>query len=193
MTSYSRITGCPFSNEASIGRATIPRFAGHRSSRAISFFCGFCGSLVFVTGYGTRRISLQVSLEAATFAVESVYEQFGRRLPLIISGTITEDRDQLELLKKIADSDNAAALAAATPRELLPLTGPGWRGTTRIAKGNAKLWRQILEENRLPALQALQNFAKVLEHWQHALESGDGERLEQLLEAGKATRDALGS
>jgi prephenate dehydrogenase len=87
----------------------------------------------------------------------------------------------------------ASALAAATPRELLPLTGPGWRGSTRLAKGNAKLWRQILEENRLPALRALQNFAKVLEHWQLALESGDGERLEQLLEAGKATRDALGS
>jgi prephenate dehydrogenase len=87
----------------------------------------------------------------------------------------------------------AAALAAVTPPELLPLTGPGWKGTTRVAKGNAKLWRQILEENRLPALQALENFAKVLEHWRRALESGDGERLEQLLDAGKATRDALGS
>ena len=87
----------------------------------------------------------------------------------------------------------ASALAAATPRELLPITGPGWASTTRVAKGNAKLWRQILEENRLPALQALQNFATVLEHWRLALESGDGQRLEQLLEAGKATRDALGS
>ena len=87
----------------------------------------------------------------------------------------------------------ASALSSLTPLELLPLTGPGWRGTTRIAKGNAKLWRQILEENRAPALQALKNFAKVLEHWQRALESDDGERLEQLLEAGKATRDALGS
>lgn len=87
----------------------------------------------------------------------------------------------------------ASALAAATPADLLPLTGPGWKGTTRVAKGNAKLWRQILEENRLPALQALENFAKMLELWQRALESGDGERLEQLLDAGKATRDALGS
>lgn len=87
----------------------------------------------------------------------------------------------------------AAALAAATSRDLLPLTATGWRGTTRIAKGNAKLWRQILEENRLPALQALQNFAKVLEHWQNALESNDGDRLEQLLDAGKAIRDALGN
>jgi protease-4 len=38
-----------------------------------------------------------------------------------ISGTITEDRDQLELLKKIADSDNAAAL-------LVYVNSPG--GTT---------------------------------------------------------------
>lgn len=87
----------------------------------------------------------------------------------------------------------AAALSAATPRNLLPLTATGWRGTTRIAQGNAKLWRQILEENRLPALQALKNFGKVLEHWQLALESGDGDALEQLLVDGKATRDALGS
>ncbi len=87
----------------------------------------------------------------------------------------------------------AAALAAATPRDLLPLTATGWQSTTRVAKGNAKLWRQILEENRLPALQALKNFAKVLERWQQALEQADGVALEQLLEDGKATRDALGS
>ncbi|MCC6512199.1 MAG: prephenate dehydrogenase/arogenate dehydrogenase family protein [Pirellulaceae bacterium] len=87
----------------------------------------------------------------------------------------------------------AAALAASTAQDLVPLTATGWRSTTRIASGNAKLWRQILEENRLPALQALQNFAKVLEHWLAALEKGDGDALEQLLEQGKTTRDALGS
>jgi len=87
----------------------------------------------------------------------------------------------------------AAALSSCTPRELLEITGPGWRSTTRIAAGNAHLWRQILEENRLPALRALENFAKVLTEWLHALETGDGEQLEKLLEAGKATRDALGS
>lgn len=87
----------------------------------------------------------------------------------------------------------AAALSAATATNLLPLTATGWRSTTRIAQGNAKLWRQILEENRLPALQALKNFGKVLEHWQRALENADGDALEKLLEDGKATRDALGS
>ena len=87
----------------------------------------------------------------------------------------------------------AAALAGATPRELLPLTATGWQSTTRVAAGNAELWRQILEENRLPALQALQNFGKVLAQWVAALENNDGHALQQLLEEGKETRDALGS
>ena len=87
----------------------------------------------------------------------------------------------------------AAALAGATPRELLPLTATGWQSTTRVAAGSAELWRQILEENRLPALQALQNFGKVLAQWVAALENNDGQALQQLLEEGKATRDALGS
>ena len=87
----------------------------------------------------------------------------------------------------------AAALAGATPRELLPLTATGWQSTTRVAAGNAELWRQILEENRLPALQALKNFAKVLAQWLAALENNDGHALQKLLEEGKASRDALGS
>ena len=87
----------------------------------------------------------------------------------------------------------ASALAGATPRELLPLTATGWQSTTRVAAGSAELWRQILEENRLPALQALQNFGKVLAQWVAALENNDGQALQQLLEEGKATRDALGS
>lgn len=87
----------------------------------------------------------------------------------------------------------AAALAGATPKELLPLTATGWQSTTRVAAGNAALWRQILEENRLPALQALDNFAKVLAQWLSALENNDGPALQKLLEDGKATRDALGS
>ncbi len=40
----------------------------------------------------------------------------------------------------------AAALAGATPRELLPLTATGWQSTTRVASGSAELcgrsWRK---------------------------------------------------
>ncbi len=83
----------------------------------------------------------------------------------------------------------ASALAAATPTDLLPLTASGWRDTTRVASGGADLWRQILEENRQPVIQVLEEFAGDLHQWLTALRSSDGKQLEQLLLDGKQIRD----
>jgi prephenate dehydrogenase len=87
----------------------------------------------------------------------------------------------------------ASALAAATPDELLPLVATGWCDTTRIAAGAAELWRQILEENRQPIIEALEDYSNSLTHWLTALRSGDGQQLEQLLQAGKQKRDSVGN
>ncbi len=87
----------------------------------------------------------------------------------------------------------ASALAMTTPDDFLQFVGKGWMDATRIAAGNQVLWRQILEENHAPALQALKNFATICGTWIEALERGDFDRVESLLEAGKATRDAVAS
>ncbi len=87
----------------------------------------------------------------------------------------------------------AAALAAATPLGELPLTASGWRDTTRIAAGDPRLWQQILSSNRDQVLQSLDKFGKVLSQFRAALESGDEESVRQLLDAGKKTRDSVGS
>jgi prephenate dehydrogenase len=87
----------------------------------------------------------------------------------------------------------ASALAAATPEELLPLTATGWQDTTRIAAGDAELWRQILLTNRGPTLMALADFETVLSRFRAALEAADGSLLAELLAEGKRRRDALGS
>ena len=87
----------------------------------------------------------------------------------------------------------AAALAGATPDSLLPLAAAGWCDTTRVAAGGPELWRQILEENRVPVLRALEHFATSLDPWLDALRRGDGERLETLLTAGKQKRDSVGN
>lgn len=87
----------------------------------------------------------------------------------------------------------AAALAAATPQNALALTGTGWQDTTRIAGGDAELWRQILLSNRSCTLKALADFERVLTGYRAALESADGAALTSLLEEGKSRRDALGS
>ncbi|MFZ4083656.1 MAG: prephenate dehydrogenase, partial [Pirellula sp.] len=59
----------------------------------------------------------------------------------------------------------ASALSLATPQEVLPFAGKGWLDSTRIAGSNPQLWRQILEENQVPALHALKKFATICETW----------------------------
>jgi prephenate dehydrogenase len=87
----------------------------------------------------------------------------------------------------------ASALAAATPEELLPLTATGWQDTTRIAAGDADLWRQIFLSNQPHTLKALADFETVLSRFRAALESKDGALLLELLVEGKRRRDAVGS
>ncbi len=89
----------------------------------------------------------------------------------------------------------AAALAAATPGDelTLSLTGTGWADTTRIAAGDAELWRQIFLANRDATLKALADFETVLKTWRDALQSANGPLLTDLLKEGKRRRDALGS
>ncbi len=89
----------------------------------------------------------------------------------------------------------AAALAAATPGEeqTLSLTGTGWADTTRIAAGDAELWRQIFLANRDATLKALADFETVLKTWRDALQSANGPLLTDLLKEGKRRRDAVGS
>jgi len=83
----------------------------------------------------------------------------------------------------------AATLAANTPTDHLDFVAAGWRDCTRIAAGDIQLWCQILRENRLPVLQAVENFAKVLHGWQSALEKDQPEQITRLLESGKHIRD----
>ncbi len=87
----------------------------------------------------------------------------------------------------------AAALAAETPDALLPLAASGWCDTTRVAAGGVELWRQILQQNRLPVLDALQQFTASLELWIEALRRDDSAQIEQLLLAGKQQRDSVGN
>jgi prephenate dehydrogenase len=87
----------------------------------------------------------------------------------------------------------ASALAISTPHELLQFVGKGWMDSTRIAGSNPQLWRQILEENHGPALHAMKKFATICETWIDALERSNFDRVEELLQAGKTTRESVAS
>ena len=85
----------------------------------------------------------------------------------------------------------ASVLAAATPESFLSLAATGWLDTTRVASGDADLWRQILMQNQACVLNSLRDFEKVLASFTTALEQGDEEAILKLLTAGKQRRDAL--
>jgi prephenate dehydrogenase len=89
----------------------------------------------------------------------------------------------------------AAALAAATPQDLLPLAASGWRDTTRVAAGDPKLWQPIFATNRSHVLAALDRFLRSVTAVREALDQADDRQLLRILEQAKTIKrrhDALG-
>ncbi len=84
----------------------------------------------------------------------------------------------------------AAALAAATSIDDLPLTASGWADSTRIAAGDPELWSQIFMSNRANVLAALDRYRTALDNFQQALGDGSEPQLIRLLGEAKCRRDA---
>jgi prephenate dehydrogenase len=120
-----------------------------------------------------------------------------RRLWTALGSTVVEmspeRHDELLALSSHVPHVAAAAVAATTPEEAFPLTATGWADTTRIAAGSPSLWRDILLANPAPIAGALRRLGQELEAYAAALDAGDGETIERLLEEGRRKRDALGS
>jgi prephenate dehydrogenase len=87
----------------------------------------------------------------------------------------------------------ASILAAVTPREFFPLAAGGLLDTTRVAAGDAELWRQILLANRRNVLLALEPFERALAKFREAISGNDPDLLGHLLAVGKQHRDELGA
>jgi prephenate dehydrogenase len=85
----------------------------------------------------------------------------------------------------------AAALALATPVEVLQLTASGWADTTRVASGDPELWRQIFASNRAALLSALMRFDETLAGLRAAIERRDDDEVRQILAEAKQRRDAV--
>jgi len=142
----------------------------------------FDGRVAIVTP--TRRTP-----PTALRVVEQLWEGLGSRVIHMSPG----DHDRSVAMISHLPHLLASALAATTPERDLPLAAAGWLDTTRIAGGDAELWRQILCDNREAVLKALDKFEKVLAALRGALERDQHRKLVELLEAGKQRRDAVGN
>jgi len=77
-----------------------------------------------------------------------------------------------------------------TGPETLAVVGSGWRDTTRVASGSAKLWTEILATNREAVSNALEQFACRLLQTARHLRQGDSERIHAFLEEAREARDS---
>jgi prephenate dehydrogenase len=76
------------------------------------------------------------------------------------------------------------ALALATPGEVAPLIGPGFRSTSRLAGSSAQMVGDIIETNRNNILAALGRFRQELDQLEGYLAHADSDSLKELLRKG---------
>jgi prephenate dehydrogenase len=88
----------------------------------------------------------------------------------------------------------AATLVRAAGEKGLPLAGPGYRDTTRVAAGPSALWAEILLGNREEVLAGLKDLQGGLRILVQALEQRDAATLAKFLdEAARIRRNLSGS
>jgi prephenate dehydrogenase len=84
------------------------------------------------------------------------------------------------LMNAITGQDNG--------KDFLSLAGPGFRDFTRIAASDPKMWRDVLLANRQELLNQLHVFQRSLGSLEQAMQAGNAEALEALIDQASQTR-----
>jgi prephenate dehydrogenase len=92
-----------------------------------------------------------------------------------------EEHDRILALTSHLPFLLASALALSTPQEFAPLTGTGFKSTSRLAGTPSSLMLGVLESNRENILDALAGFQKQLSEIQCALRGNNFVSLENIL------------
>ena len=75
----------------------------------------------------------------------------------------------------------SSALALATPEDVAPFVGPGFKSTSRLAGTSSSMMLGVLQSNRENVLNALRGMQSELAQIESALNDGDFAKLESLL------------
>lgn len=73
------------------------------------------------------------------------------------------------------------ALVLATPDEVAPMIGPGFRSATRLASSSPNMMLDILTTNRKNVLQAITQFQTILRSIEELLTESDEDRIQDLM------------
>lgn len=85
----------------------------------------------------------------------------------------------------------AAAVVAIQEDRAISVAGQGFRDATRIAAGDAGLWRDIFMDNKEPVIRALDRLLANLKDYRTALQAGDAQKIEGMLAAASKRRQGM--
>ena len=107
--------------------------------------------------------------------------QFWQKIGCQILEMTAADHDRVLALTSHLPHIMAATTTTVCGPDNLLLTGSGFRDTTRIAAGDATLWKAILAGNRAQVVAAIRRAEQVLGEYREALEQKDDQQVEKLL------------
>ncbi len=119
--------------------------------------------------------------------IEEFWQDLGMRTTRISPG----EHDRL-----LADVSHlphlvAAAIVAIQEDRAMSVAGPGFKDVTRIAAGDAAMWRDIFMDNKEPVIRALDRLLAGLRDYRTAMQAGDHQKIENLLAAAAKRRQGM--
>jgi len=126
----------------------------------------------------------------AVRAVRSLWKLVGCKLVELTAMEHDKSIARVSHLPHLAASVLVNAIAQKVP-DAGRLAGGGYRDTTRVASGPAKMWSEILLENRKEIMAGLKDFTAMLNKIKTLLETENTAALEAFLADAKTIRDRL--
>ena len=122
--------------------------------------------------------------------VSAFWEAMGGRL--VTLDPVTHDRATAAIshLPHLVADALVDAVVRMDPR-FLEVAGRGFKDTTRIAASDARVWREIFQENRVGLAEALGAFRAALDELDRLLAAGDVTEIEGALDRIRRTREAV--
>jgi prephenate dehydrogenase len=137
-------------------------------------------------------VTSNVGTEArAVELVESVWSCVGMRLVRMSP----DEHDKAVALVSHLPHAVAALLVKVATRDdggTLNIASTGFADTTRIAAGDPGLWVDIFECNKDAVIGSVDQLMEALGRFREMLQGGDGEKMREMLEDAKRTRDGWG-
>jgi prephenate dehydrogenase len=134
------------------------------------------------------------SVEAAVATIERLWIAMGAepvRMDAQLHDRVLSASSHLPHVAAYTLASTLGALPPDVIEAMRQLPTSSLRDTTRVAASSPAMWRDIFLDNREQVLPLIEALAAHVEALRAAVVSGDGRRIEELLEAGRVGRERL--